>query len=105
MQALEKSIRRIENGVLASAREIPLNEKLLTIPGIGRILGMTITMEVGDIKRFKTDGDFASYCRMVDAKRLSNGKCKADNSQKCGNKYLAWAFVEAANYARRYGPD
>ena len=22
--------------------------------------------------------------------------------QKCGNKYLAWAFVEAANYARRF---
>ena len=63
---------------------------------------MTITMEVGEIKRFKTDGDFASYCRMVDAKRLSNGKCKGDNNQKCGNAYLSWAFVEAANFARRY---
>ena len=105
IQGLEKSIHRIEKGVLASAREIPLYEKLLTIPGIGRILGMTITMEVGDIQRFKTDGDFASYCRMVDAKRLSNGKCKADNNQKCGNRYLAWALIEAANYARRYDED
>ena len=43
-----------------------------------------------------------SYCRLVDAKRLSNGKCKGENNQKCGNKYLAWAFVEAANFARRY---
>ena len=102
IQALDKSISRIEKGVLASAREIPMYEKLLTIPGIGRILGMTITMEVGDILRFKTDGDFASYCRMVDARRLSNGKCKADNNQKCGNKYLSWAFVEAANFARRH---
>jgi len=102
MQALDKSIGRIEKGVLACAREIPLYEKLLRIPGIGRILGMTITMEVGDIQRFKSDGDFASYCRMVDAKRLSNGKAKADNNRKCGNKYLAWAFVEAANFARRY---
>jgi transposase len=102
IQALGKSISRIEKAVLASAREIPLYEKLVTIPGIGRILGMTITMEVGEIERFKTDGDFASYCRMVDAKHLSNGKCKAENNRKCGNKYLAWAFVEAANYARRY---
>jgi transposase len=102
IQALDKSIRRIEKGVLASAREIPLYEKLVTIPGIGRILGMTITMEVGDIQRFKSDGHFASYCRMVDARRLSNGKCKADNNQKCGNKYLSWAFVEAANYGRRF---
>ena len=45
-------------------------------------------MEVGQISRFQTDGDFASYCRMVDAKRLSNGKVKADNNQKCGNKSL-----------------
>ena len=49
--------------------------------------------EVGDIARFRTDGDFASYRRLADAKRLSNGKCKGDNNQKCGNKYLAWTFV------------
>ena len=102
MQALEKSIRRIEKAVLGCTEEIPMYEKLLTIPGIGRILGMTVTLEVGDIKRFRTDGDFASYCRMVDAHRLSNGKVKADNNQKCGNKYLAWTFVEAANFSRRY---
>jgi transposase len=100
--ALDKSISRVEKAVMGCAREIPLYEKLLTIPGIGRILGMTITMEVGEIKRFKSDGHFASYCRLVDARRLSNGKCKADNNQKCGNKYLSWAFVEAANFARRY---
>lgn len=102
IQALDKSIQRIEKAVQACAREIPLYEKLLSIPGIGRILAMTITMEVGDIKRFKSDGDFASYCRMVGAKHLSNGKCKAENNRKCGNRYLAWTFVEAANFARRY---
>jgi len=102
MQALQESISKIEQAVLACARELPMYEKLLTIPGIGRILGMTITMEVGDIKRFRTDEDFASYCRLVDAKRLSNGKRKADNNRKCGDKYLSWAFIEAANFARRY---
>ena len=102
IRALDQSIRRLEKAVLACAREIPLYEKLLTIPGIGRVLGMTITMEVGAVKRFQSDGDFASYCRMVDAQRLSNGKCKGQNNQKCGNKYLSWAFVEASNFARRY---
>jgi transposase len=102
IQALEKSIRRLEKAVLGCAKEIPLYGKLLTIPGVGRVLGMTITMEVGDIGRFPTDGDFASYCRMVDARRLSNGKAKGDNNLKCGNKYLAWAFVEASNFARRF---
>jgi transposase len=101
IEALDKSIRRIETAVLACARELPLYEKLLTLPGIGKILAMTITLEVGDIGRFKTDGDFASYCRAVDSRRLSNGKQKGENNQKCGNKYLAWAFVEAAHFARR----
>jgi transposase len=101
IQALGKSIGRLEKAVLACAREIPFYERLLSLPGVGRILGMTITMEVGEIGRFQTDGDFASYCRLVDAKRLSNGKAKAENNAKCGNKYLAWAFVEASNFARR----
>src|SRR5437588_1893373 len=52
IQALGKSISRVEKAVLGCAREIPMYAKLLTIPGIGRILGLTITMEVGDIKRF-----------------------------------------------------
>lgn len=102
IEALDRSISRIEKAVLGSAREIPLYQRLLSLPGIGRILGMTITMEVGDIGRFKTDGDFASYCRAVDSRRMSNGKQKGENNQKCGNKYLAWAFVEAANFAKRY---
>ena len=33
---------------------------------------------------------------------LSHGQCKAQNNQKCGNQYLAWAFVAAANFAQRY---
>jgi transposase len=101
IEALDRSISRIEKVVLACARALPLYEKLVTLPGIGKILGMTITMEVGDIARFKTDGDFASYCRAVDSRRLSNGKQKGENNQKCGNKYLSWAFVEAANFAKR----
>ena len=101
IESLDRNISRIEKAVLDCAREIPLYQKLLTIPGIGKILGMTITMEVGDIARFKTDGDFASYCRAVDSRRLSNGKQKGENNQKCGNKYLSWAFVEAANFAKR----
>jgi len=102
IEALNRSVARLEKAVLTSAREIPLYDKLLTLPGIGRVLGMTITMEVGDIARFPTDGDFASYCRTVDSRRLSNGKQKGENNSKCGNKYLSWAFIEAANFAKRY---
>ena len=102
MEKLDESLATIEKTVLDCARQLPCYEKLQTLPGIGRILGMTITMEIGEIGRFKTAGNFASYCRTVDSQRLSNGKKKGENNAKCGNKYLAWAFVEAANFAKRY---
>lgn len=102
IEQLDKSIGRIEKAVLQSARELPYYEKLNTLPGVGRILGMTITMEVGEIGRFAGAGNFASYCRAVDAQRMSNEKSKGRNNRKCGNKYLGWAFVEAANFAKRY---
>jgi transposase len=101
IEQLSQSIQKIEKVVLASARELPCYAKLTGLPGVGRILGMTITMEVGDIKRFAGPGNFASYCRAVAAERRSNQKKKGENNSKCGNKYLAWAFVEAANFARR----
>jgi len=31
--------------------------------------------------------------------RQSNSKKKGENNRKCGNRYLAWAFVEAAHFA------
>ena len=102
---LTESIEKIEKAVLDSARELPSYGKLTTLPGVGKILGMTITMEVGEIKRFASPGEFASYCRTVEAQRTSNQKKKGANNSKCGNKYLAWAFVEAANFARRFYPD
>jgi transposase len=101
IEQLSQSIERIEKAVLKSARELPYYDKLNTLPGVGKILGMTITMEVGQISRFDHPGNFASYCRAVDSRRLSNEKHKGDNNRKCGNKHLSWAFVEAANFARR----
>lgn len=102
IEHLTESITQIEQAVLAAAQELPYYAKLATLPGVGKILGMTMTMEVGDIQRFADPGRFASYCRTVAAERFSNGKKKGENNAKCGNKYLAWAFVEAAHFARRY---
>lgn len=75
---------------------------LTSVPGIGRILATTILLETGPIERFVGVGNFASYARCVDSVRTSNGKKKGEGNTKNGNPYLAWAFVEAANFARRY---
>lgn len=101
IERLTQSIELIEKTVLKTAGKKSDYRHLQSMPGIGRILGLTITMEVGDIGRFPTAGDFASYCRCVKSQRLSNGKKKGKNNDKCGNKFLSWAFVEAANISIR----
>ena len=73
-----------------------------SIPGIGRVLATTILLETGPIDRFASPGNFASYARCVDSQHTSNGKKKGEGNTKNGNKYLAWAFVEAAHFAMRY---
>jgi transposase len=59
-------------------------------------------LEVGDIGWFDNVGDYSSYCRCVESERLSDGKKKGKINKKNGNKYLAWAHVEAAQFAGRY---
>ena len=102
VEQLRQSIEKIETTILAEVKRMPHYQVLQTIPGVGRILGLTITLETVEPKRFASAGDYASYCRCVDSRRMSNGKKKGENNGKCGNKYLAWAFVEAANFAKRY---
>lgn len=102
VQALEEQIQVIEKTVLEQARLDPRYGYLLSITGVGKILALTIMLETGDISRFEKVGNFASYCRCVDSAHWSNGKKKGKGNAKNGNKYLSWAFVEAANFAIRY---
>jgi transposase len=88
--------------VLKKAKLKPAFQKLLTVDGIGKILGMTIAYEAGTMDRFERVGQFASYARCVSSSRWSNGKKKGEGNRKNGNKYLSWAFVEAAHFAVRY---
>ena len=104
VEQLGRSIQEIETRILAEAKRMPRYQVLQTMPGVGRILGLTIMLETVDPQRFAGPGEYASYCRCVDSRRMSNGKKKGENNSKCGNKYLAWAFVEAANFAQRHDP-
>ena len=105
MQHLTEQITQVERAVHARVKLRPAFQALLTVPGIGQTLALTIMLETGEIHRFPTVGQFASYCRCVGSIKLSNGKRKGQGNTKNGNKYLAWAFVEAAHFAIRYEPQ
>jgi transposase len=101
---LDRIVSEIETQVNSQIKVKKQFRMLLTTPGIGTILGLTIMLEVGDINRFFKAGHYSSYCRCVESKKISNGKKKNENNKKNGNRYLAWAYVEAANHAIRACP-
>jgi len=105
MRCLEEQIRLLERSILAKGRLRREFHGLKTVSGIGDVLALTIALETGDIQRFASAGKFASYARMVDSRRESNGKNKGVGNRKCGNKHLSWAFIEAAHCAVRYDPS
>ena len=105
IEFLGERIKGIEKAVKSRVKLKPEFDYLLTMPGIGTILGLTIMLEVGDIKRFPNVGNYSSYCRAVKSERLSNKKKKGEGNRKNGNRYLSWAYVEAANFAIRHYPE
>lgn len=104
MQSLDETIEQIEQSVLKQCRTRLPFKHLKSIPGVGQILGMTIMLETGTISRFPSAGHFASYSRCVKSEKVSNGKRKGSGNRKNGNKYLSWAFLEAAVKAVRFEP-
>jgi transposase len=105
IEVLNEKIIQFEKKVLEHAKLKPEFELLLSIPGVGLILGLTIMLETGAIDRFKKVGNFTSYCRCVRANKQSNGKSKGSNNSKNGNPHLAWAFVEVVHHAIRRSPQ
>jgi transposase len=101
IDCLTRQIDKIERWALKRLRREGVFIGLVTLPGIGDILGMTILLETGPISRFREVGNYASYCRKVSSQWTSNDKVKGRGNIRNGNKYLAWAFSEAAEHARR----
>jgi len=95
---LTGKIKMIEERVSERIRLRPEYERLTSIPGVGKILALVIMLETGDIRRFAKCGNYTSYCRCANADCYSNEKKKSENNQRNGNKYLSWAFVEAAHH-------
>jgi transposase len=70
--------------------------RLRSVPGIGKILALTILYEIHDIARFERVQDFLSYSRLVKCEHSSAGKRLGTGGAKIGNVHLKWAFSEAA---------
>ncbi len=104
MKSIKQSIDLIEEEVLASQKNSKEYAVLTSIRGVGKIIGLTILLETGNIERFPSPGHYASYARCVNSEKISNGKVKGRGNTKNGNRYLNWAFMEAAHYSAIWDP-
>lgn len=102
---LTMQIKEVESAVFKQAKVKSVYSRLLGLPGVGKILALMIQLETGSVDRFARVGNYVSYCRKVESRWLSNEKTKGRGNSKNGNKYLAWAFSEAVEQARRYDPS
>jgi transposase len=103
----DEQIRKLELYLERSAKiDDPQSFFLLkSIPGIGKVLALTILYEIHSVDRFPTVGQFISYCRLVKCAHTSAGKSYGTGGAKIGNAHLRWAFGEAAVLLIRESPE
>lgn len=102
LSQLQTHIRHIEGAIEQKETFSPTLADLLEVPGIGKVNGWTILAETGDITRFPTDRQYASYCRLVPGSNDSGGKRRHKSGSKDGNRYLKMAYMNAAVSAYRH---
>ena len=104
---LEEEITGIETMILKKLKIKKEFARLITLPGIGKILALTIMLEVGNIRRFPTVGDYSSYCRCVKSIRTSAGKSSATAIGRTGTSIFPGLTSRLHNLrggsTRRYG--
>jgi transposase len=76
-----------------------------SVPGIGKVLALTILYEIHDVTRFDRVQECASYARLVKCVHQSAGKKLGTGGAKMGNVHLKWAFSEAAVLFLRHTQD
>ncbi len=107
VEHLDGQIAELETYPAAQAKvhDLPSFYRLRSIPGVGKVLALTILYEVGDIRRFDDAGQFLSYARLVRLAKESAGKRVGLSNRKMGNAHLKWAFREAAALMTRHVPE
>ena len=97
LHGVKQRIAAQETRIGQLVKSTPEMRLLQTIPGIGLILSVVIALEIGTIGRFPSAGHFASYAGTTPRVRSSGDKTRYGRLRSDVNRYLKWAFIEAAN--------
>ena len=102
VEVLDREVRQVERRVRAVLQPTPEVSLLRTLPGVGLTLAVLVALEVGDVKRFATSEKLAAYAGTTPRVHSSGGRTRYGPLRSDVNRYLKWAFVEAANVICRH---
>jgi transposase len=94
---VEQQIQQQEERLQELVKITPEMQWLMSLPGIGVILGAVTALEIGDIRRFPSAAHLAAYAGTTPRVEASGGRVRYGRLRPDVNRYLKWAFVEAAN--------
>ena len=97
LDEVEERIEMAEKRIREIVKETPEMQLLKTLPGFGPILSIVAALEIGSIARFGRAEQLASYSGTVPRIHSSGGKTRFGKTCPDVNRYLKWAFIEAAN--------
>jgi transposase len=97
VEALDRQVRLFEQRMGEVFEATPEVELAMTLPGVGFILAVVIVPEVGDVARFADAEKLAAYAGTTPRVHATGGKTRYGSLRPDVNRYLKWAFVEAAN--------
>lgn len=96
LDAIEAQVRDLEQCIAASLADIVMLQRLSSIPGFGPILGAVVAIELDEFKRFVSPAKLCAYAGLVPTTHASGGKVHHGRLLPFCNRYLRWAFIEAA---------
>jgi transposase len=89
-------VRQFEHRIATVFTPTPAVALLQTIPGVGPTLAVVIALELGDVSRFASAAKFAAYAGTTPRVHASGGRTRFGPARPDVNRYLKWAFAEAA---------
>ena len=97
LDGLSKQIGEFEKRLEELVEVTPEMQWRETMPGVGVILAATIALEIGEVGRFLSAERLGSYAGTVPRVHASGDRVRYGRTRPDVNRYLKWAFAEAAN--------
>ena len=101
IEFFSRQIERVEQEIHRIFKEHP--SPILSIPGIGEVIGAMIISEIGNIERFSNPNKLLAFAGL-EPSIYQSGKFTPDSGSmvKRGSPYLRWALMWAARLVPRY---